>query len=205
MEAGTFGLILIAVGVLMGDSEIPEMPQPLMRALESIGPLDQISSETIFVWLIFCAIGLQIIKSGTEYLGSVGAIRLTKRASRHLQKIVLDNILAEEYQFIARYPTGVLGALITQADVVAQKLIVRIFNAGVLSLIMLGVYVFFLNKISIPLTFTALAVVAVLSLLGRVVRRLKTLGRQSTQNTLEHGNLFVDYLNSVWLIKTRCC
>jgi ATP-binding cassette subfamily B protein/subfamily B ATP-binding cassette protein MsbA len=203
MEAGTFGLILIAVGILVGESGVNEMPGAFVAILEMIPFPNKMDSETIFVLLIFGAIGLQIIKSGAEYLGSIGAIHLTKRASRQLQSEVLEKVLAQEYPIIARYPTGALGALISQADVVAQKLIVRVFNAGTLAIMLLSVYVYFLFKISVSLTLTALGIVGVLLLLmGGVVRRLKELGQLNTRSTLEHGKLVIDYLNSARLIKT---
>lgn len=203
MEAGTFGLIMIAVGILVGDGALNQMPQVVTGILEFFRFPEKLNAEVLFILLVCGAIVLQIVKSGAEFLGSIGAIRLTKRTSKQLQSEVLEKVLGQDYSVIATYPTGELGALIAQADVVAQKLIVRIFNAGTLALMLLGVYVYFLLKISVSLTFSALVIVGVLLvLLGGVVRRLKELGKLNTRSALEHGKLIIDYLNSVRLIKT---
>ncbi len=203
MEAGTFGLILIAVGILVGEGDMNQIPQALIGISEILRFPEKMNAEMIFILLVCGAIVLQIVKSGAEFLGSIGAIRLTKRASKQLQSEVLEKVLGQDYSLIATYPTGALGALIAQADVVAQKLIVRVFNAGTLALMLLGVYIYFLLKISASLTFTALAIVGMLLvLLGGVVRRLRELGQLNTRSALEHGKLIIDYLNSARLIKT---
>ena len=86
--------------------------------------------------LIVCAILLQILKSGAEYLGAAGAIRLTVTTSEYLQSLVTNKIMSLKYEVIAGYPAGVLAAIVSQSDVIAQKLIVRIFKAGILSAIL---------------------------------------------------------------------
>lgn len=182
-EGGSIGLFALALQVLgnpdslAGNSSAGGLGDFLSRLLHQFG------QERLFLGLILLAVGLQLARSGFQYLGvavnSLVRPRVQARATNEIYSRLLRLTFTQASAFRLGDMTDYLQQPVQLNEVVARM------NDLLRALLFLGVYGAILLWLSWPMTLIAVALYGLISrLMGAVVRRVARHAAQVRQAQL---------------------
>ncbi|HLB52923.1 MAG TPA: ABC transporter ATP-binding protein [Chlamydiales bacterium] len=160
LEGLSFGMILFALTALdtQGGFNVDALP---FSSILSLGDfLHGLEREQIFVLFVILAIGFQILRSGASYLSQLFAISLSTRVQNEAQRKIYEQILSLSFPCVSRYK---VGDLVQYANTPANMGMVLLdsLNRAIVSAFTIFALLFFMLKISVPLTASVICLFAV--------------------------------------------
>ncbi|MEA5471189.1 ABC transporter ATP-binding protein [Spirulina sp. 06S082] len=201
LEAGTFGVIYLALGVLVGDITLSRIDNPIIAnpLIESV--LGRLNSGQTFIFLVLLAMTVQILKSLLQYLSAIWANELTVNISEQVSDRLFDIILRLSFPCASRYKVGDLVAYLSGAEIVQDQ--IRLWQDFLINLLMFLAYIVVIIWISPALSLFAIILSAILLGLQRYLApRFRQLSLEKTNIGVEVAQETTESIQGLRLIHT---
>ncbi|MBP0021211.1 MAG: ABC transporter ATP-binding protein [Cyanobacteria bacterium SBLK] len=162
LEAGTFGVIYIALGVLVGDIALGDIENPIVanRLVQSV--LGQFNSNQTFVTLVLLAAIVQIIKSALHYLAAIWTNELSLNLRERVSDRLFETVMRLSFLCASRYKIGDLVEYLGGAETVQYQ--IRLWQDFIVNFLLFLAYLAVILWISPGLSL--LAIILCSTLLG---------------------------------------
>lgn len=198
-EGLTFAVIFRAAQLLSGSGSAAAMPTPGPMAVPLHG-LDALPPGSRFVLLLCVAVALQGLMSLARYGGGIAAGRFAARCQRQVTPAIHSHLLSLSYACASRYRVGDLVSRCTLAPVAVQVRLEE--GAQVLSnLLLVGVYVAVLVRLTPALSLVAIAMGLAIGLLqGKLRPRIRGASRQLAEVRREMASAITEDIQVLRLL-----
>jgi subfamily B ATP-binding cassette protein MsbA len=201
LEAGTFGIIYLALGVLVGDVTLsgvnnPFVANPLMQSV-----FKYLSSGQTFVFLVLVATTIQILKSILQYLSAIWANELAINMREQVSDRLFEIVMRLSFPCASRYKVGDLLSYIGGAGTVQGQ--IQLWQTFTIELLMFLAYLSVILWISPKLSLFAVALSAILFGFQRYLSpRFQELSLKSTNIGVEVAKETTENIQGLRLIHT---
>lgn len=201
LEAGTFGIIYLALGVLVGDVTLsgvnnPAIANPLIQSI-----LGQLNSGQTFIFLVLLAMTVQIVKSALQYLGAICANELAINITEQVGDRIFDIVMRLSFPCASRYKVGDLVAYLGGAGIVQEQ--IRLWQEFFINFFMFLAYLAVILWISPALSLFAIFLSAILFGLQRYLEpRFKKLSLEIANLEVEMAKETTESIQGLRLIHT---
>jgi len=199
-EGGTIGILAVAVSVIVDSGSVAGSAtgEIINNRLDKLFP--GIGPSGIFLILVIVAVGAQLLKSLSTYIGKRLSIRIRFKVTRELQERATRHMMSFSYAEVGKYPGGSLAAKVDQTATFAS--LVTLLNVAVLSVFMIAIYLVLMMSMSIPLTLIAVLVAVGLGAsLKSLITRMTTLGKEITSTVIETSRVGFEFLQVPRLLR----
>ena len=199
-EGGTIALLTLAVSVLVQDG-----PTNFGDKFGYLGEsFDQwaIDKEQAYLFLIITlfAVGSQLLRSSLVFLGKVFSINVITRIREQLLNLATSQVMRFNFSEVSKYSAGELNEKIDTAGEVSR--IVKSCHDGLLSVLMLSMYLGLMLAMSLLLTLVSLALVVTLAIfLALIIKNLRRLGGKYATATVSTSSITIEFLNAARLLR----
>ncbi|MEM9543851.1 MAG: ABC transporter ATP-binding protein [Cyanobacteria bacterium P01_E01_bin.42] len=201
LEAGTFGVIYLALGVLVGDVALSGVNNPIIANPLMQNVFGQLNSGQIFVFLVLLATVIQITKSTLQYLSAIWANELSINMSEQVSDRIFDIVLRLSFACASRYKVGDLLSYLGSAGTVKEQ--IRLWQQFIIDFLMFLAYLVVILWISPALSLFAVVLSAILFGLQRYLEpRFKQLSLESTNIGVEVAKETTESIQGLRLIHT---
>jgi ATP-binding cassette subfamily B protein/subfamily B ATP-binding cassette protein MsbA len=199
-EGSSIGILGFAVSILVEQENLSLQATlgPVSEYINSF--LESTSSGGVFLLLVGIAVGMQVIKSILLFASQAAQIYLSMAMRRDAQRQVTGHIMGLSYSEISRYPMGVVGGFIDQAQGVQE--LVDLVSSVSRAVLMLVVYFSLLFWMSLPMTLaTATLAIFLWMALTRIVVKIKKLSKHVASAKIFVWRWTIEYLNAPRLLR----
>ena len=201
LEAGTFGVIYLALGVLVGDVTLSGVNNPFIANPLMQGFLGNLSSGQTFVFLVLLATAIQITKSVLQYLSAIWANELAINMNEQVSDRLFDIVLRLSFPCASRYKVGDLLEYLGGAGTVQTQ--IGLWQKFTIDSLMFLAYLAVILWISPALSLFAVGLSAILFGWQRYFEpRFKQLSLESTNIGVEVGKEVTESIQGLRLIHT---
>ena len=199
-EGGTIALLTLAVSVLVDDG-LPTFGD----YFGNLGPAlnqwaEKQESGQLFIFLVLLAVTSQLLRTVLVFLSKVVSINVITRIEQQLLDLATSQIMQFSYSEISKYSSGELSEKINTAGEMSR--IARIGHDGVLSILMLSMYLALMLTMSPLLTLVCLILIIGLGLcLTWSIRKFKRLGIELAGSSIETSTVIVEFLNASRMLR----
>ena len=199
IEGTSIGSLGLAANTLAGSGEI-EIPETVASVFPVLSEwIVNRGRTTLFLLFVLCAVTMQIIRSGLEYVNKRLNVLLEYRASRQMAETTTAHVMSLSYSEIRRYPSGYIQSLIGQSRSIStwMSMVHNVVTSACFFLIYLGMMI----AVSARFALMSLLVLLILSIgLTSTVKKIRELGKRMAVTELNTGRITVEFLNALRLI-----
>lgn len=199
-EGTTMGIFAMALETLSSDGS------PAAAELGALGRLvdllrERLSRDAVFFSLVAAAVASQLLRSGLDFGSSASAFRLLSQVEGDTRRRIFRRLMSMRYAEVSRYKAGDLASYMEQVVYVGQ--IIKRLSLMLNQLFLLAVYLVVLLWLSWQMTLlAALAAVALSTSLGRIIRRVRAVGKRFTTASVRLSERMVEFVGAYRLLRS---
>ena len=201
LEAATFGVIFLSLGVLDGN-HLPTLPSPVASLFPGLTTIWTWESQTIFLILVSLIVLLQLTRSAMVYLSQVASGYLGARITAQMTEVVFERILSFSFSHASRYKIGDLISYVTVAGISVDTQI-RNYSQILTAFTLVLAYSLTVVTISLPLSVLALFIFMALIILQQwIMPRITATSIKLSQATVEVSKEITENIQALRVVHT---
>ncbi len=201
LEAGTFGVIYLSLGVLVGDVTLSGINNPFIANPLTQGLLKQFTQQQTFVFFVLLAMIIQIVKSIIQYLSAIWANELAISMGEEVSDRLFDIVLRLSFPCASSYKVGDLLSYIGGAGIVQRQ--IQTWQNFLIEFFMFLAYFGVILWISPKLSIFAVILSAILFSFQRYLEpQFRKLSLESTGISVEVSKETTESMQGLRLIHT---
>lgn len=201
LEAGTFGIIYLALSVLVNDVTLSHVDNSILTNTLVQDVLEVLNSGQTFVFLVVLAVFIQIAKSGLQYLSAIWVNELAINIQEQVSDRLFTIIMSLSFSCASSYKIGNLLAYLDEAETVQNQ--IQLWKTFIVDCSLFLAYFAVILWISPIVSLFALALSAILFSFQRYLEpRLKKLSLEGSNIGVEVYQETTESLQGLRLIHT---
>lgn len=202
LEGSTLGLIYLAISYLTASETEEQLSNSALATLEQLVSAVDLSTEQIFLLLVFGAVFLQILLSLSNYANKVATALFAAKAQPYVTGKVFERIMTFSYGCVSRYKVGDLVMFSNDAASAVDRQITATNNFFV-SLSFALVYLLIIVRLSLTLAVAAALLTLIVVLVQyHLIPNLRRVARKVTATQVESSKYITESIQALRLLHT---